>query len=397
MVMKTANILLSIFILIFATASAVFSFFLFEKRSQFVDGWSKMAVAVNKTAVALDNGSGIESIAKDLSAENLSHKKYADLDKQLPKLSKRAEEVAKSRSLLAAALNTIGENTGANLSSSPWSLNNYDGSRSKVLNAFSRTINNRDAQFRKFKDICKKYFNIEIDIKQLQSGSSVPMNKVAQKFGEEAARRSKYESTLRSIASSTGTKFDARNYAASASNITKGVSTLKNNLNKANSTIKSKDAQIKNKDAQIKKQQALIERRNNELKARDKRIADLKKALGMDVKDDTPLWAAGSAEARKQLVGKVIEVDEGHGYIVVDLGKNTRVIQTLGKKTVEIDPRIVKGLELVVVDGDIADAAKFVSRIKVDEVGDKCSTANIPAGSKAIKSGYMVYWIPAAK
>ena len=90
-------------------------------------------------------------------------------------------------------------------------------------------------------------------------------------------------------------------------------------------------------------------------------------------------------------------VDNDYGYITIDLGKASRVIQQVGNRQVEIDPQIVKGLELVVVDGALtADKANFVSRVVVDEVGEKCATANIPAGSKDIKAGQMIYWIPAA-
>ena len=84
-----------------------------------------------------------------------------------------------------------------------------------------------------------------------------------------------------------------------------------------------------------------------------------------------------------------------YGYITIDLGRDTRVIQKVGNKDVAINPQIVKGLDLVVVDGELSDSAKFISRVKVDEVGGKCATANIPAGSKDIKPGFNVYWIPA--
>ena len=45
--MKVLNIVLSIVILILAAVSAVTSYLLWEKRTQMIDGWNKMAGAIN--------------------------------------------------------------------------------------------------------------------------------------------------------------------------------------------------------------------------------------------------------------------------------------------------------------------------------------------------------------
>ena len=42
---------------------------------------------------------------------------------------------------------------------------------------------------------------------------------------------------------------------------------------------------------------------------------------------------------------------------------------------------IDRGMELIVARGKLASDAAFVARIKLDEVGDECSTANIPTKS----------------
>ena len=78
--MKITNILLSILILLLAAASAVFSYFLFEKRSQFVAGWAKMASAINKSAAELDRNSGLKPLADELSVSALSHEQFSSLD-----------------------------------------------------------------------------------------------------------------------------------------------------------------------------------------------------------------------------------------------------------------------------------------------------------------------------
>ena len=70
--MKVVNVVLSILILLLAIASAVFSYFLFDKRSQLVEGWKKMATTINQSATEMDKGSGTK-VGGELSVAALSH------------------------------------------------------------------------------------------------------------------------------------------------------------------------------------------------------------------------------------------------------------------------------------------------------------------------------------
>ena len=83
--MKAVNIILSILILLLSAAAAVFSYFLFEKRSQFVTGWAKMARVISESSSALDQGSGTQ-IASKLTTAALAHENYAKLDSLIQEL-----------------------------------------------------------------------------------------------------------------------------------------------------------------------------------------------------------------------------------------------------------------------------------------------------------------------
>ncbi len=74
--MKTFNIVACIIVLILALVSAVFSYFLYEKRVQFVDGWQQMSEAIHKSAKTIDRQSDQE-FAPKLTPQVLSHKTYA--------------------------------------------------------------------------------------------------------------------------------------------------------------------------------------------------------------------------------------------------------------------------------------------------------------------------------
>ena len=73
--MKTFNIIACIIVLLLALVSAVFSYFLYEKRVQFVEGWQMMSTAIHQSATTIDKQSD-QKFAPKLTQEQLSHKNY---------------------------------------------------------------------------------------------------------------------------------------------------------------------------------------------------------------------------------------------------------------------------------------------------------------------------------
>ena len=73
--MKIVNIILSILILLLSAATAVVSYFLFEKRSQFVSGWAKLAQTISSSAAELDKDTGTE-VAKKLTPQYNPFKRW---------------------------------------------------------------------------------------------------------------------------------------------------------------------------------------------------------------------------------------------------------------------------------------------------------------------------------
>ena len=397
--MKIANIVLSVLILLFAAASAVFSYFLFEKRSQFVDGWAKMAVAINKSAVELDLNSGTKKLAEELTPATLSHENYADLGSRLPKLAERARQVVQSRDTLAKSLHTIAKSVEAKKVPSEEALsglNTYDASQSAVVSAIADTIRNRDTQYNKVISLSRNYLKANVDRQALKDGKSNAFDNMENALKTDKDRRSKYELALSSIAGKVGRdRLDTGKYANSVNVIVNNVEKLRVLQQKTAGDLRNTQNKLRTSENQLKQSNAKVASLNAAIKNRDSQIKDLKHALGLAPNAKVVIWKDGSAEARKQLAGKVLKVDNEFGYISVDLGSDTRVTQKIGNREIKVNPQITSGLELVVIDGSLEDKAKFAARVKVKEVGATCATADIPAGSKDIKPGYKVYWIPA--
>ena len=105
--MKVLNIILSVFIFIFAAASAVCSYFLFEKRAQFVSSHQKMAAAIYAASQTLDSNSGTD-YAKDLNdKKELNHENFSKLDSKLPSFKNQSRNIINQRDAMADALANI--------------------------------------------------------------------------------------------------------------------------------------------------------------------------------------------------------------------------------------------------------------------------------------------------
>ena len=116
--MKILNIVLCVFILLLAAASAAAAYLLYEKRVQMVNGWGKMATAINQTAVKLEENSGVKTkVSGELSVNELSHLNYAELDGKLDKLKRLAADLVTQRNNLVAAMYSVG--LRANVSNMP--------------------------------------------------------------------------------------------------------------------------------------------------------------------------------------------------------------------------------------------------------------------------------------
>ena len=396
--MKIANIILSILILIMALASAAFSYFLFEKRDTLVNGWTKMATAIHNTSKTLDSHSGTK-IAGKLTPEELSHEKYADLDSKLQSLTNQSRKIIAERDELADALRRIGAQAGVKQLGNEEAfraVGTYAANKDAVVRGVSDTLARRDAVYRKLANLSRQNLQTSLNADTLvASGVSglAPLEKALQQV---KLRRETYENNLNAIASQAGVRkgnFSDGAYKDSAQSIRDGVKKLRTNLNNTSSTLDDTRRELMAAKEEVKKRDAAIAGLKNQIGDLNYTINGLKKTLGIAEPETPVLWRPGSKEARAKVVGEVVKVNNDYGYIAISLGKNTLVKQPVaGDKVFEVNPEIKSGMTMVVARGSLNDDATFVARITLDDVGDDCSTANIPAGANTIKVGDFVYF-----
>ncbi|MFA7230354.1 MAG: hypothetical protein WC071_03705 [Victivallaceae bacterium] len=399
--MKFLNGFLSILILLLAAASAVFSYFLFEKREQLVKGWEKMAIAINQTAAALDAGSGTTA-AKELAPQALSHEKYADLEKILPKISKQAQEVIKERDELSEAIRKMAtvfemENT-ADLGDFK-KIETYSSNKNKVVSWIEEIKERQDNTLQMICDSANK-LGVSISKSALKSSDyASEYRKFDSKISSLQSRVSAYNNKFSQIASITDSPapdLSDSGYSRAISGVTDSVQKLKNNYNEAKNSLASTQKQVNQLKDSLKDKDGQITGLNNTVVKKESEVARLKVMLGgkeNEKLEDT--WIEGSAQARKAVQGKVIDVNRKYGFIVVDLGSDTKVMQKIGNKVNPVDPKIPGNVEMVVARGLDSDNSEYVGKIKLVKVHSKCSIANIVPGStgdKNVRIGDTVYF-----
>lgn len=401
--MKVVNVILSILILLLAAASAVFSYFLFEKRGQLTGGWDKMAAAINSTATELDRNSGTK-LAGELTAEAIGHRNFDALDAKLPKLAAQAKQLIIQRDALADALRRIGSSVDMkNLGSADTfrNLNTYSTRKDDVINAVGDTIKRRNGVIENFARTANISLKIRLDTRKLRDGDRGEFRKFEDALRGVGDRRNTYESGLRQAGGHAGKNVNfpaSGDYKAPTRTVIGAVNDLKNRYNTTTRKLDEANRTIRARDNTIKQRDGVISNLRKTLARKDEQLNDLKRALGLDISQDLPApWKKGSDEARRAILGKVIMVDPHYGYLSTDLGKDTVVIQQIGNKASEVNPDIVPGMELVVARGNLADGnCKFIARIKLEKVDAGCSIANIPEGVTDIQVGDIVYFEPAS-
>jgi len=396
--MKIANIVLSVLILLLAAASAVFSYFLFEKRSQFVTGWAKMAQAINASAVELDKDSGLKPLAQELSVSALSHEAYSSLDQKLPKLAERSKQVVNVRNDLADALRRVGTAVSMkNLADEKAmrGIDTHENGQNAVVNAVRDTVAKRDRMFGYVASLARSQFRQSLSVDKMKNADRSALKPLEDSIAAVNRRKGTYETTLRNIGRMVGAGFDASEsgYSKSSGKVVAGVRDLQARIRKTQSELDAAKRTIKNHERTIARRIEEIAMQKKTIAEKNRQIGSYKRALGRPADDAGVLpWQDGSDEARSHLVGKVIEVHDKYGYIAIDIGKGSTVVQEIGNRKLEVNAGVKKGLDFIVARGALAGKSDFVARVVIDEVGDFCSTANVSAGSQQIQVGDIVYW-----
>ena len=367
--MKVVNIVLSALILVLALVCTGFSYVLFAKRANMVKGWGEMAKGVYEASAELDKGTGTH-VAASLTEKELAHDTYdsAKMNSKMAALKAQSKKVVSQRDEFVGDLQEIGKTVrmkevpdAAQLVAESGSAG--DGSQEvkgskAIVKQVAVTVKQRDAAQKNVKQL-RGEFNKVGSIVGVEDGgrnTSEVVDSVRRRNRELEAKKSELDRTRAQLA-------DERSEKARIEN---DRDRLRRDMNAA------------------RQEKIKLEKELDQVKA------DFK-ALTQTEYGDIPLWRAGSAEARAHVTGTVTKVDPKNGYIIFDIGTSSRAVQKVGTKQLRVDPQFRPGMELVVIRGGVEEpiTPKFVARIKILNIDEKCAVANIPKDT-AIQEGDIV-------
>ena len=399
--MKGLNVVLSIVIFILAVVSAVFSYILFDKRSQFIAGWDQFAVTVSKSAAILEKKSGDNKLKTQLAEQKLNHVNVGKVDAVLPELTKRAEKIIAERDTFAEALRRAASIVGSRDIPSDeelCSLTGYESGKNKIVNAVNDSINRRNAIYAKIQQLFQREagsLGCELDIVKLKAGDLSALDPLEKALSRERTRVSSYEKNLQEIsriAGGSGSLDKSESgYSDSTKKVTGAVKTQDEKCRKLSTDLQSANNTIAKQQSEIEEKDRTIANKNAEIADRNALISGYRRALGLEDADANSIpWKDGFSEVRSAWLGKVVQIDRAYGYVVIDLGEKTTVRQKLGNSHLDVKVMPEKGMALVIARGELAKSATFVARVNLEDIGPEASTANIPAGAK-IEVGDIVY------
>lgn len=400
--MSKASKIINIFIFVFAIVVVVFGVFLFQKREQITQSRKRIAEAVEKVTQQIDRNAVVRS------DELTIDKKTDDVDAAMRKLEESVDKIVKQRNAIAE---NLAEVTG------------------KVLED-------------EFLDVGEDPFALEDDsiigYKKTNDTLEAIQARIAKRmeyFSERNAKISEFMSK-----DGANLRMSAREYAYDPSNKTLGDS-LDNLLKKTNDTVERMDAfrghivTVSGKispdsnppDLNSQEYKRLLsedmtsvefyvkdyletKKQNEELRERvvraearlgeadedastyrrvaeeaerkrselEKEIVRLQQIIDPTGFGDKENGGVVNYAVLKDLVGKVVYVNEEHGFITVDIGSESEVVRTTGE---HIRASVPEGALLTVVTSLNPDDAKFICKAQVIRLRSKACVATILASA----------------
>ncbi len=377
--MKGFSIFLAVLIFLLAAVSAVFSFFLYEKRGQLVDGWNDMAAKINATAVALDAGSGT-SVASELTPSAMDQTQYAALPGLIVKLPELATKVTAERDALATALAQVGgtlEMRG--LAADQFQkLDSYSGNIAKLQSYVSDYQTRTNAILARV-SASARTLGADVSVDQLKSsGYANAYQTLDSRISYWRKRDGVFSQRVQNIASAIGAQtpgLGEQDYESGLNSVVNDAQALKRRAVELDAGLKDAQRSIKNLEQVVSEKNGQIEDLKAQRDRKDKELLRICRVLGLEAPKEP--MAEGSAAAlqlvKDQEKGKVMDVDDKFGFLVISLGRKTRVEEPFGNRINYVDPMIPEGAILTVARNMPSGEAEYINKVKLVKVDDNCS------------------------
>lgn len=377
--MKGFSIFLAVLIFLLAAVSAVFSFFLYEKRAQLVDGWSDMTSKINQTAVNLDAGSGT-TIASALTTDAMHQTKYVDLPKLLPQLPELAKQIITERDALASGLAQVaGTLEMRGVSADQFQKVNTYGNALSQLQSHVSAYQTRNNAILARVSASARNLGATVSVDQLKStGYANAYQAFDTRIDYWRKRDNVFNQRVQNIASAIGAKtpdLGEQTYEASLGTVVSDAQALKRREVELDTGLKNALRSIKNLEQVVSEKNGQIEDLKTQSARKDRELLRICRVLGLEVPKEPMIEGSAAAMqlVKEQEKGQVLDVDDKFGFLVISLGKNTRVEEPFGNRTNYVDPMIPVGAVLTIARNMPSGDAEYINKVKLVKVDDNCS------------------------
>ena len=388
--MVILNRVINILILLAAIAAVVFSYLLFSKREQLVNGWGQMAAAITSAAQALDDGGASgTSAARDLPADKLKHTNYEQLGQVLPKLKDNVSKVVAQRNDLSDNI----QKAAAKLSIQK--VNTKDLKNVAAYKDQERIFLSGVEQFRANRDkISQAYastfrrFGASVSSGNLNNPRTfdTEVNKGNMKVTDVLNRKSTYENSITRMSRAIGVtppRIGGPAYRAELDKTVKAIQAKNNEFRKTQNLL----AQEKRKNTILTNQLAQKNREYNKQTrsylAKQKEANQLRNILNKDgsLKLPEKMLTSQDPDCYKYVRGIIEYIDKDYGFVTINIGKNYSFVQHFGIKEYRVAFPIQTGKVMTVARNFDSANPLFIAKIVVSRVEDNSSICNLVSGN----------------
>ena len=412
--MKAFNVILAVLIFLLAATSAIFSFFLFEKRKQLVDAHALMAEQFETSTQKIDKNNDL-ALQDVINQGKLAHNNSVNLPIVMKNFDILSDKITANRNDLAKTLVEI-----ANVLEKNGYKENDFAKLDKDDTADKEKVQTQLANLLQHtKEVISRRDGV-LDLVG-QAASDLDIDAITSSDLKSAQYKSKFQPILNDIATKKarirGLENDVKVLAA---NLEMSTPPLTDNYhgdivkmqNQANKIVKDRDTNFKNwknKEREAARHLQTIAAQTNTIKLKDKEIQKLKSdlyqlyiAVGEKNMKRMPIENGSRATLemlKLQNTVRVLAINEKFGFITISLGTNTRVIERFGNKDIQRDPKIPQAhyngsqLEMIIARNMPSGKAEYINRVKITKLDADCAIAEpCDKDGKEIAIGDIAYF-----
>ncbi|HCE43380.1 MAG TPA: hypothetical protein DET40_07515 [Lentisphaeria bacterium] len=398
--MGMLNRIVNITVLVLAIVSVVFGCLLFLKREELRFRGDKMASFIVNSVKILDVNSAADG-SKNISdakyepnekknpnlvadeKKSLYHYNYKNLESVLAPVRLQTENIMKQRDFLGTALSKVGQKlelpeqfpaTGFQ------GLPSYNQSEAKII-ALVEKVNKRDNAIIDQIAASATVMGFTVDKETLKNldNYTTPLSDFATKVEKLKKRADSYGEHIARICKIfqiAEPSLGGDDYGSELTNVASAMQKVKDEFEDTKAQLKLTREKLAKTEDELNQANAKIEALNKDMDKLKKDVAhwvkEYKKAMGIEEDGDIKEVPQAAEELVKMLEGKIIEVNDKWEFVVIDLGKNSKVYRPEGKKMKEIPVALPEGKVLMVGRNN-----GYIAKIKITKVNDNCAIGDI--------------------